>query len=133
MSYKGWDCHAYTEDCKKWWTNFDKKENLSEPMIENDINNLIENIVKLPIVNPTSLQAIEKMKKRCTIERGGYEDGQLHGLNVIRLLERVWLQVENLKDESINSLFIETLADISLTCPEGDSHRLIMLLNALLV
>ena len=75
--------------------------------------------------------ALAKMRGRCLPERGGYEDGSLQGLNVIRLLEAVWAAVCEQKDAGTEKLFFETLDDIGMTCPEGDSHRLLMLLSSL--
>lgn len=76
-------------------------------------------------------QAVEKMRSRFGVERGGYEDGALGGLNITRLLEAVWLEVSRINENSTYNLFVETLSDIGSTCPEGDSHRLLILLNSL--
>lgn len=147
MEYKGWDCHAYTEDCKRSWLHLqsikksgtddeDEFGHLKTPMTSEELNLLTNSIEELlmhylPQGNELSWQAMQKMKSRFQEARGGYGDGSLVGLNVLRLLEAVWKRVSELNDESINALFIETLDDIQLTCPEGDSHRLLMLFVSL--
>jgi hypothetical protein len=77
-------------------------------------------------------KALEKISSRYVIEYGGYEDSALKNLNVLRLLEATWNSIIKLNEPSMESLFFETLADVSSTCPEGDSHRLFFLLHALI-
>lgn len=146
MEYKGWDCHGYTEDFKQLWlhlqsikksgTDENKFGDLKTSMSSEELNLLSDSIAEflrryLPQGTELPWQAMQKMKSRFQEARGGYEDGSLVGLNVLRLLEAVWKRVSELNDESINTLFIETLDDIQLTCPEGDSHRLMMLFVSL--
>lgn len=77
-------------------------------------------------------KALDKISSRYLIEYGGYEDSALKNLNVLRLLEATWNSITKLNEPSMESLFFETLADVSSTCPEGDSHRLFFLLHALI-
>jgi hypothetical protein len=163
--YKGWDCHAYTQDCVQLWLSmrplYERKTTveglatemqtltiidspdpnfvqLTLPMPDNEIGDLIKSIQdflmpRFPenLNNQLCWQAVQKMRARCLTSRGGYEDGHLADLNIIRLLEAVWEVVKKLNEESIYMLFVETLEDIQLTCPEGDSHRLLMLFTSL--
>lgn len=77
-------------------------------------------------------KALDKISSRYLIEYGGYEDSALKNLNVLRLLEATWNSITKLNEPSMESLFFETLADVSSTCPEGDSHRLFFLWHALI-
>jgi hypothetical protein len=159
--YKGWDVHQYTRDCQELWARMRAKDvaedlsklqlaealsdeppaslvkQLKQPMQPETIDALLASIQQLSAqLHPqphtlAHLAALEKMRQRCLPERGGYEDGSLQNLNVIRLLEAVWTAVCAQKDAGTEKLFFETLDDIGMTCPEGDSHRLLMLLSSL--
>lgn len=152
--YHGWDVHQYSPDLLLIWEAW-KLEDLhitpdqtksrsfilqSQMSIEERDALLAKIKIKLSEKYPTKenrkqseeWKALKKMKSRYLNERGGYEDSVLKSLNIFRLLELTWNTVAENGDESIHALFQETLCDIGQTCPEGDSHRLFLLLNALL-
>jgi len=155
--YKGWDCHAYTADCKALWAKIRAREiserikndtdtppfnlgtRLSSKVSEEERNALFESLEKYFVGRfPNGFQevqawgAVEKMKSRYRPDRGGYEDGDLHNLNITSLLKVVWQEINRIDDRATYELFLETLTDIGQTCTQGDSHRLLIVLSSLL-
>lgn len=73
---------------------------------------------------------LEKIYNRCKSATPvcNYIDHDLGGINIFFLLEAVWALV--VIKESYDE-FLETLLEMGTLCPQGDSHRLMLLYLAL--
>jgi len=120
--YKGWDCHAYTPDCRAYAQDLVSREpQLAQPMTPAEITALFASLQ--PLARGQARVAVQKMRQRSGSQ--GYHDPQVPSLNVTRLLEWVHRQCED------KTILTETLGEIGGTCVQGDSHRLLMLCAAL--
>lgn len=121
--YKGWDCHAYTPDCRTYVQDLLLREpDLGKPMSPAEISALFTPLLE-QARGTRALAAVQKMRQRSGAQ--GYQDPQLPNLNIARLLELVHRRCED------RAVLIETLSEIGGTCVQGDSHRLLMLCAAL--
>lgn len=78
-------------------------------------------------------QCIAKFRTYWSSTDGGWKDADLNDVNVAWLFTcAAALSCTADKEDELDELFLDTLADIGGTCIQGDSHRLLCFLAAVL-
>jgi hypothetical protein len=116
--YKGDDVHAYTTQAQQVVKNISKT--LSEPISHHDFNKILQEFETKYGIKPA-------YSNFTTVFRDGYIiDHELPGLNSAAMLKVLWDNIKNFNDASLYKHFEETLDQISLTCIQGITHRLLV-------
>jgi len=147
LYYFGWDAHAYTHLLREHpqLHSFRQQPHNGPIVTLSDAQTLVDTISRtLKDHERTNVSAecvtaiapvLAKMVSRWDASQGGYYDADIGHVNIFALLNAVWSRVLEItdreKDASLFALFVETLTDASMTCIQGDSHRLALLYIAL--
>lgn len=129
--YKGWDVHAYE---KHFNDALDKNKHYHalKPITREHFNEIVEEIEKFyKPINEDAHKALEMTKSRYVAPDGAFDQSLKGRVNMHRLLVRTWRLVQKINDESIYDMFEFTLKEISTTCTQGLTYRLLGLFIAL--
>lgn len=148
QSYKGWDVHSYTKDIQSVLDTlleeigkvlgypWSCKNEFSDHRFQ-DCCQTVKKILQTHYPNHPQkgdiLLCISKFEHYWNSTNHGWNDPDLKNVNV------AWLfccataaTCSTAEEDLVTDLFLETLADIGGTCIQGDSHRLLSFLAAVL-
>jgi hypothetical protein len=121
--YLGDDVHAYTPQVREVAQKY--IPTLDPLLSDSEFSTLLTELERFYGPKPVYTNF------RNTYHQGQITDPTIPGLNIATLLKSVWNCVKQINDSSIYRHFGETLDQIGMTCTQGQSHRLLIDLNAL--